>query len=188
MRKFTKITSLCSSIPLENIDTDQIIPARFLKITNKKGLGKYLFHDNPHFHDLIGESQKILVAGNNFGCGSSREHAVWALQDFGFEAVISSSFGDIFYNNSLKNGLLPVILKPFELNQLFRIIEEKPKTKIIVDLENQKITIGNKVFGFPIDTFRRTCLLKEVDELGYILSFEKKIKNFEKSHRIFISA
>lgn len=217
MTKFAKITSTCLPIKTENIDTDQIVPARFLKITTREGFGKYLFYDNLHFHGLIGKSEKILVAGNNFGCGSSREHAVWAITDFGFKVVISSSFGDIFYNNSLKNGLLPVVLKPKELNKLFRIIKDKPNAKITVDLENQSVIILRAIplsgrvekstnnssrqvylersretrtiiYNFPIDNFRKTCLLKGVDELGYILSFEKEIKDFEKSHQIFISA
>lgn len=211
MKKFRTLISTCLAIRTENIDTDQIIPARFLKVTSKEGLGKYLFCDNPHFRGLIGKGKKILIAGNNFGCGSSREHAVWTIMDFGFEAVISSSLGDIFYNNSLKNGLLPVKLKPFELNQLFIIIEENPKTKIIVDLENQSIVIlraspditpgrvekptSNSsrqtktiIYKFPIDKFRKTCLLKGVYELGYILSFEERIRQFEKQHSIYINA
>lgn len=221
MRKFSSITSMCIPIEIENIDTDQIVPARFLKITTREGFGKYLFYDwrfdkngkpknNPYFHELNHESIKILITGNNFGCGSSREHAVWALQDFGFEAVISSSFGDIFYNNSLKNGLLPVTVKPFELNQLFRIIEEKPETKITVDLENQSVIIlraspdvtsgrvekstSNSprqartiIYQFPLDQFRKSCLLKGIDELGYIFSMKKKIQEFERFHKNFLS-
>lgn len=193
MNKFTKLTSCCLLIRTENIDTDQIIPAIFLKTTERKGLGKYLFYnwrfDNKgkpkenEFRDLHHQSAKILVAGNNFGCGSSREHAVWALQDSGFKVIISSSFGDIFYNNSHKNGLLPVIVKPVELNKLFQTLEKHPKTKITIDLRNQKIIIKNQyIFSFPIDPFRKNCLIKGVDELGYILRFEKEIKDFEKRH------
>lgn len=218
MHKFAKLTSRCIPIRTENIDTDQIVPARFLKITSREGFGKYLFYDwrfdkngkpknNPYFHDLIDESKKILVAGNNFGCGSSREHAVWALQDFGFEAVVSSSFGDIFYNNALKNGLLPVIINQAELKHLFKIIEMNPKQKITIDLAKQIIiyraepvsglksdkktrkqvqNVSSYVLHFPIDSFRKTCLIKGVDELGYILSFEEKINKFEKFHKIYI--
>lgn len=199
MKKFKKITSTCLLIRDENIDTDQIVPARFLKLTIREGFGKYLFYDwrfdksgqtkeSNRFNDSNHHTYKVLIAGNNFGCGSSREHAVWAILDYGFQVVISSSFGDIFYNNSLKNGLLPIVLKPIELKKLFQIIEKNPETKITIDLENKKV-IANKIiiFNFPIDNFRKACLLKGVDELGYILSFENEIKEFEKSHQIFIS-
>lgn len=189
MNKFTKVTSTGFPIKTENIDTDQIIPARFLKTTQKEGLGKYLFYDKSF--DLNDCTSKILIAGNNFGCGSSREHAVWAIMDFGFRVVISSSFGDIFYNNALKNGLLPAILKPAQLNKLFRIVENKPKTKITVDLEKQQITTYKEellILHFPIDSFRKTCLSNGVDELGYILSFQEKIREFERLHQNFISA
>ncbi|MBI3379601.1 3-isopropylmalate dehydratase small subunit [Candidatus Gottesmanbacteria bacterium] len=199
MKKFTKIASTCLPIETENIDTDQIVPARFLKITTREGFGKYLFYDwrfdkngkpkeNKYFDYSNNRSIKILVAGNNFGCGSSREHAVWALQDFGFETIISSSFGDIFYNNCLKNALLPVVLKPVELNKLFKILEKNSKTKITIDLIDQEVIVGdNYIFSFPIDNFRKTCLLKGVDELGYIFSHEKNISAFERRHQIFIS-
>jgi 3-isopropylmalate/(R)-2-methylmalate dehydratase small subunit len=198
MKKFTKLISTCLSIPTENIDTDQIIPARFLKLTTRKGFGEYLFYDwrfddngkpknNPYFHGSIYETKKILVASNNFGCGSSREHAVWAIQDFGFKAIISSSYGDIFYNNALKNGLLPVIITPSELKKLFQVIKNQPQTKVTADLEHQYISFNNHYFSFPINSFRKTCLLKGVDELGYILSMEDKIKKIENSHLIFIS-
>lgn len=201
MKKFTTLTSTCLVIRAENIDTDQIVPARFLKITSREGFGKYLFYDwrfdekgrpkeSNQFNGSNHQTTKILVAGNNFGCGSSREHAVWALQDYGFKVIISSSFGDIFYNNALKNGLLPVIVKPPELNKLFQIIEKHPQTKITIDLEIQRVIVtpGQKLkFNFPIGSFHKTCLLKGVDELGYILSFEKRIKEYEKSHVIFLN-
>lgn len=198
MNKFTKFSSNSIIIRAENIDTDQIVPARFLRLITKEGFGRYLFYDwrfdkngkkkkDSLFRGLPNKNVRILIAGNNFGCGSSREHAVWALKDFGFDAIISSSFGDIFYNNSFKNGLLPVVLKRSELDKLFGIIEEKSNTKITVDLENQKITTDNNYFfSFPMDNFRKTCLLKGVDELGYILSQEKKIKRFELNHKTFI--
>lgn len=187
MKKFETISSLCLTIETENIDTDRIVPARFLKITKRDGFGKYLFHDWSSFRGLTHKAKKILVAGNNFGCGSSREHAVWAILDFGFKVVISSSFGDIFYNNSLKNGLLPIVLKPTELKRLFQVIGKEPQTQVTVDLGKQKLYFNNYKFSFPIDSFRKTCLLKGVGELGYILSFENKIKDFEKTHQIFIS-
>ena len=195
MKKFTKLSSTSLSIRTENIDTDQIIPARFSKTTEKTGLGKYLFYNwrydangkqnkNTDFNDLNYQSRKILVAGNNFGCGSSREHAVWALQDFGFKVLISSSFGDIFYSNALKNSLLPVVLKPQQLGELIDIVELKPVTVVSIDLQKQEVVIPShsKVYQFPIDTFQKTCLLKGVDELGYILSHEDKIRTFESTH------
>ena len=200
MKKFKSITSTYLPIREENIDTDQIVPARFLRLTTRKGFGKYLFYDwrfdnsrkpknNPYFHGSIGESnKKILLAGNNFGCGSSREHAVWAILDYGFQVVISSSFGDIFYNNAFKNGLLLVTLKQSELNLLFKIIEKNPQGEITVDLVLQQVIINKpkNIFTFPMDSFRKTCMLKGVDELGYILSFEKEIKEYEKSQLKYI--
>lgn len=199
MKKITKIISTCLLINNENIDTDQIVPARFLRLTTKVGFGKYLFYDwrfdkngkpkqNKEFGYLNHHISKILVVGNNFGCGSSREHAVWALQDFGFAAVISSSFGNIFYNNSFKSGFLPIVIKPQELKNLFKEVKEHPQTGLTVDLENQKINVGNKyIFKFPIDKFRKTCLLNGIDELGYILSHEELINKFEDKHKNFIS-
>lgn len=198
MQQFITITSTCLPIRTENIDTDQIIPARFLKTTSRKGLGKFLFYDwrfdekgkpkKSHFHELNHESVKILLVGDNFGTGSSREHAVWALLDYGFKVIISSSFGDIFYSNSLKNGLLPIVVSASELEKLLSFIVKNPHTIMIVDLENQRLVVPTmeKTFDFAIDPFRKSCLLKGVDELGYILSFEKQINEFEKKHISFI--
>lgn len=198
MKQFSTITSMCLPIRTENIDTDQIIPAQFLKTTSREGLGKFLFYNwrfdekgkpkKSHFHELNHESVKILLAGDNFGTGSSREHAAWALLDYGFKVIISSSIGDIFYSNSLKNGLLPVILKPEELVELFKIVIKQPDIMLTVNLEKQSASIYgiNKKYYFPIDAFRKTCLLKGVDELGYIQSFEKQINEFEKKHTSFI--
>lgn len=201
MKKFNTIISTCQTIDIEDIDTDQIIPARFLRISDRTGFGKFLFYD--WRYDEKGElkesrylrnfhqknSQKILVAGNNFGCGSSREHAVWALKDAGFQVIISSSYGEIFYNNSLKNGLLPVILKPDELKMLMNVTRKHPSEKIEINLINQSVYLnvpGKSItYKFKIDPFRKACLLKGVDELGYILSFEKQIIEFEKSHPSF---
>lgn len=199
MKKFIKIISTCIFILSENIDTDQIVPARFLRLTTKEGFGKYLFYDwrfdkkgnqkkDKEFDDSNHHTSKILIAGNNFGCGSSREHAIWALQDFGFAAVISSSFGDIFYNNSLKNGLLPIIINSEELKKIFRELKKHPQTEITIDLDNQKVNVGNKyIINFLIDSFRKKCLLNGVDELDYILSHKKQIEDFEKKHRNYIS-
>src|SRR3990167_7641703 len=172
MNKFTRLNSTCLLIKSENVDTDQIIPAQFLKTTKKNGLGKYLFYnwrnnkDKKKKNSIFNYSQQtlvqILIAGNNFGCGSSREHAVWALLDYGFKVVISSSFGDIFYNNSLKNGLLPIGVSRNELKALLSYVEKNPHTIAIVDLENQRLVVPamEQSFDFPIDSFRKTCLLK----------------------------
>lgn len=200
MNKFTTITSTCLPIRTENIDTDQIIPARFLKTTMREGLGQYLFFNwrfDEHGHEMNDsifadsrfKKSKIMLAGNNFGCGSSREHAAWALLDYGFKAVISSSFGDIFYSNSIKNGLLPVVLKPQNLEGLFANVEKKPDISITINLNKQEVSLSENIkkYHFPIDSFHKTCLLKGVDEMGYIKSFEKHIEEFEKNHRIFIS-
>lgn len=198
MKKFVSFESTMLPIREENVDTDQIVPARFLKITTRDGFGKYMFHDW-RFDKSFGKAQdalkkgcvfnnpmykkaKILLAGNNFGCGSSREHAAWAIAEYGFRVVVSSSFGDIFYNNALKNGLLPIVVQPKELETLFQISEKNPKKKIMVDLGKQKI----HTFRFPIDAFGKTCLLKGVDELGYILSFEDQIKKFEQKQMTYV--
>ena len=169
-----KFSSRVVVVPQENIDTDQIIPARFLKVTDKAGLGQNLFADRPEFRALIGSGSQILVAGNNFGCGSSREHAPWALVDFGFKAVISTSFADIFRQNSLKNGLLPVAVDASTHALL------KPGTGVTVDLASQSLSIeGGPTVTFPIDSFSRTCLLENLDELGYIIKHEAAISAFE---------
>jgi len=197
MNKFTRLNSTCLLIKSENVDTDQIIPAQFLKTTKKNGLGKYLFYnwrnnkDKKKKNSIFNYSQQtlvqILIAGNNFGCGSSREHAVWALQDFGFKVIISSSFGDIFYNNALKNGLLPVIIKSDELEILLKIIERNHDTKIRINLDRQKVYVAQKkCFIFSIDPFRKMCLLKGIDELSYIFAHKEKIKKFENHHKLFI--
>lgn len=199
MNKFITLTSTCLPLRTENIDTDQIIPARFLKVTGKSGIGKHFFHNwrfdesgkekqDSIFFDPKYKEAKILIAGNNFGCGSSREHAAWAILDFGLRAVISSSFGDIFYTNSLKNGLLPVPIKQDELDELLELIELEPQTKVTVDLENQLVLIpsASLEFTFPIDQFPKACLLNGVDELGYILSLQEKIKQYEKTHKGYI--
>lgn len=186
MQQFTKLTSTCLPLRIDNIDTDQIIPAQFLKTTSKKGLGKYLFYNwrkENKFNGSICQTAGLLIAGNNFGCGSSREHAVWAIMDYGFRAIISSSYGDIFYNNSLKNGLLPVVLTKKELGQVFNIIKLDPKIKVIINLTKQTVSVPKKTsYKFPIDQFRKKCLLKGADELEYILSLEDKIEAYEKNN------
>src|SRR5262245_52651248 len=190
MTPFTNFESRMVPLALNNIDTDQIIPARFLKTTSKQGLDKQLFNDwrydaagnpNPDFVLNRPESQgvQVLLAGDNFGCGSSREHAPWALTGFGFRAVISTSFADIFRNNALKNGLIPVIVDEETQKMLFDYIEEVPNAEFTIDLESQTLSFENGSVKFPIDPFNKTCLLNGVDELGYIMGFEKDIAAFE---------
>ena len=167
-----KVASRIVVVPQENIDTDQIIPARFLKITDKAGIGQHLFEDRPEFQVKKGSS--ILVAGDNFGCGSSREHAVWALKDFGFQAVISTSFADIFRQNSLKNALLPVVVDSATHALL------KPDLHVTIDLASQTLSIENGPrVTFPIDSFSKTCILEGLDEIGYILKHDSAISSFE---------
>ncbi len=192
MAQFTKLTSRVVPLPVNDIDTDQIIPARFLKATDKKGMGENLFADWRYHEDgspqadfvlnkPASQGAQILLAGDNFGCGSSREHAPWALTGFGFRAVISTSFADIFRNNSLKNGLLPIIVDEEILRMLFDLVEEVPAVELNVDLESQTLSFDGGSVIFPIDTFNKTCLLNGVDELGYIMNFEEQIAAFEAS-------
>jgi len=198
MAQFTTLKARVVSLPVNDIDTDQIIPARFLKATDKLGMGDNLFADwrynpdgspKPDFVLNKPESQgaQILLAGDNFGCGSSREHAPWALTGFGFHAVISTSFADIFRSNSLKNGLLPIIVDAPTHRDLFDLLEEVPNAELAVDLASQTLTLptGKKV-SFPIDGFAKTCLLKGTDELGYLQSFENQIAAYEREHGIAI--
>ena len=167
-----KISSRVVVLPQVNIDTDQIIPARFLKVTDKAGIGAHLFEDRPDFQ--VEKGSQILVAGDNFGCGSSREHAVWALSDFGFKAVVSTSFADIFRQNSLKNGLLPIVVDP-KIHTLL-----KPGTPLTIDLAAQTLSIENgPIVTFPIDSFSKTCILEGLDEIGYILKHDAAIAAFE---------
>ncbi|MFN8434088.1 MAG: 3-isopropylmalate dehydratase small subunit [Anaerolineales bacterium] len=190
MAQFTTLTSRALAIPVNDIDTDQIIPAQFLKVTDKNGLADALFFNwrynddkSPKADFIINkpESQgaQILVAGDNFGCGSSREHAPWALTSWGIRAVISTSFADIFRNNSLKNGLIPIIVDEETHKMLFDLVEEAPRAELTVDLATQTVTFPGGSFTFPIDAFNKTCLLNGVDELGYIMGFEKDIAAFE---------
>ena len=194
MEKFTALTATMVVIPTENIDTDQIIPARFLKVTDKKGLGDNLFCDwryNPDGSpkkDFIlnteqGRKAKILVAGDNFGCGSSREHAPWAIMGFGFQAVISTSLADIFRNNSLKLGLLPIVVDKETHFQLLSLIEEEPDTQITIDLASQTVQLpdGRKV-QFPLDNFSKTCILNGIDQLGYLQRHAATVEAYETAH------
>ena len=190
MAQFTTLTSHVVLLPVNNIDTDQIIPARFLKATDKKGMGDNLFADwrynpdgSPRMEFVLNQCQskgaQILLAGDNFGCGSSREHAPWALVGFGFRVIISTSFADIFRNNALKNGLLPIIVSEEVHRMLMDVVEEIPHVKFMVDLTKQTLTFPGGTTTFPIDQFSKTCLLGGVDELGYIQQFSEKIIEYE---------
>jgi 3-isopropylmalate/(R)-2-methylmalate dehydratase small subunit len=190
MRKFERFSSRAVILPRENIDTDQIIPARFLKVTTRAEIGRHLFANwrydangapKPEFvlNSNAATDAAILIAGDNFGCGSSREHAVWALTDFGFRAVVSTRFADIFQQNALKNGLLPIMLNPGDHRALIALLSERPASQLTVDLENQTVTAGNLILPFPIDSFSKTCLLEGLDELGYLLKHEAAISTFE---------
>ena len=190
MTKFTPFESRLVPIPVDNIDTDQIIPARFLKTTSKDGLGDQLFCDwrydadgkpKPDFvlNKLESKACQILLAGDNFGCGSSREHAPWALSQYGFRAVISTSFADIFRANALKNALLPIVLPRDIHAELF----QNPNQTVRVDLASQKLTLADgRTVEFPVDEFSKHCLLEGIDELGYILQQESAIAAFEEQH------
>jgi 3-isopropylmalate/(R)-2-methylmalate dehydratase small subunit len=192
MAQFTTLTARALPLPANDVDTDQIIPARFLKATDKNGMGDHLFADwrynsdgSPKADFFLNKPEskgaQILLAGDNFGCGSSREHAPWALTAFGFRAVISTSFADIFRNNSLKNGLIPIVVDDTTHKMLFDLIEEVPTTELDVDLESQTLSFPHGSVTFPIDAFNKACLLNGVDELGYIMGFEKEIAAFEAS-------
>jgi 3-isopropylmalate/(R)-2-methylmalate dehydratase small subunit len=191
MKAFTNFESRMVPLPINNVDTDQIIPARFLKTTSKEGLGGQLFNDwrydaqgNPKADFILNQARargaQVLLAGDNFGCGSSREHAPWALTQFGFRAVISTSFADIFKQNSLKNSLLPIVVPADAHAELFEAAKD-PGATVKVDLEAQTLTTpGGREVWFPVDEFSKHCLLNGVDELGYILGREAAIAAFER--------
>jgi 3-isopropylmalate/(R)-2-methylmalate dehydratase small subunit len=194
MEAFTKLTSRVVPVPNENIDTDIIIPARYLKVTDKSGMDQYLFRDwrfnsdgTPIATFILNQPRaqgcKILLAGKNFGTGSSREHAPWALTAFGFRAVISTSFADIFRGNALKNSLLPVVVPADVHAELFRMVEADQNLELTIDLASQSLQMpGGKSVQFPIDNFSKQCLLAGVDQLGYIQKQEAHIAAYEKSH------
>lgn len=191
MEPFKKLSATAAPLRAENVDTDQIIPARFLTAVTKEGMGDGLFSSWRYNADgslkpdfvLNKEEYKgadILIAGRNFGSGSSREHAVWALTEYGFRAVITPGYADIFYNNSLKNGLLPVPLPEETVNMLLDLVEEDPETQITVDLESQTVSLADgQTHSFDIDPFRKICLLEGLDDLGYILSKAEAIEAHE---------
>ena len=187
MQKIKKFSARTVNLPNEDIDTDQIIPARFLTRQTTDGIGECLFADwrfdksgRPKEDFILNQPEssdaEILVAGNNFGCGSSREHAAWSLLDYGFRAIISTSFADIFQNNSLKNGLITIVVNL----ETHKWLLEHPATTLIVDLDNTQICLENgKVISFPIDSFARYCLLNGVDQLGYLLNHDTEISAYE---------
>ena len=189
MQKFNKLKSIPAYLPIVNIDTDMIIPKQFLKTIKRTGLGKNLFYEMRYnekgkpIEDFILNTSpfndsKILIAGKNFGCGSSREHAPWALLDFGITCVISSSYADIFYNNCFKNGILPIVLPEAKIKELSEY--SKRKEEIIVNLEKQKITFGNNEIDFEIDQFKKKCLIEGLDDIALSLEKNPKITEFEK--------
>jgi 3-isopropylmalate/(R)-2-methylmalate dehydratase small subunit len=191
MNKFDTLTARVVSLPVPNIDTDQVIPARFLKGTDKLGMGAHLFADwrylpdgtpNPDFvlNKPASQGAQILLAGDNFGCGSSREHAPWALAGWGIRAVISTSFADIFCNNALKNGVVPVAVTPEVHRMLVERCAADPGLELHIDLAEQAVVLPTgEVAAFPIDAFSKTCLLNGVDELGYLLHMDARITLFE---------
>ena len=192
MEKLSHIQGTIVSIPVNDIDTDQIIPARFLKVTDKEGLGKAAFCDwrylddgetpNPEFilNQSAYQGASVLIAGNNFGCGSSREHAPWALLGAGFKAVISTEFADIFRNNALKNGLLPIAVDADTQQQLFSLADEDPTTTVSVDVAAETLTLPDgRDVRFPLDGFSKYCLLNGVDQLGYLLALDDEVREFE---------
>ena len=191
MEKFTFLKSSAVPLPIEDIDTDQIIPARFLKATTRDGFGDNLFRDWRYHSDGSPKADfvlnnpiykgKILVAGRNFGCGSSREHAAWAIADYGFKAVISSFFADIFKGNALNNGLLPVTVSDLFLNKIFTAIETDPSSTIEINLENQSISIPNTTESetFEMDPYKKICLINGYDDIDFLLSQKETIQKFE---------
>jgi len=192
MEKFKTITSSVIPLPIENVDTDQIIPARFLKATDKEGFGDNLFADWRYQKDGTPKSDfvlnnptytgSILVAGKNFGSGSSREHAAWAIGGYGFKVVVSSFFADIFKNNALNNGILPVVVSPEFLNDIFKAVKKNPKTTLTVNLQDQVITNNANQAGetFEINAYKKECLLNGLDDIDYLLSKKELIEEFER--------
>lgn len=194
MEKFTKINAVAAPMPLVNIDTDMIIPKQFLKTIKRSGLGVHLFDemrygdDGQEIADFVlnkpaYREAQIIIAGDNFGCGSSREHAPWALNDFGIKVVISTSFADIFFNNCFKNGMLPIVLPQMEVDELMNDAQKGSNARITVDLEAQTITRPNgETMSFEVDSFRKHCLIEGLDDIGLTLKKSEEIANFEKDY------
>ncbi len=190
MEKLDKLISTAVPLPIEDIDTDQIIPARFLKAISKTGFGENLFRDwryttkGSPISDFVLNNPiykgSILVAGRNFGCGSSREHAAWALGDYGFKVVISSFFADIFKGNALNNAILPLQVSDDILHQLFQKIEQNPSTEFIINVENQTLTCEDITFHFELDSYKKVCLINGYDDIDYLLSIKNEIEEYER--------
>nr|UKE85017.1 3-isopropylmalate dehydratase small subunit [Pectobacterium sp. PL152] len=198
MAKFTQHTGLVVPLDAANVDTDAIIPKQFLQKVTRTGFGQHLFHDwrflddagqqpNPEFvlNKPHYKGASILLARENFGCGSSREHAPWALTDYGFKVVIAPSFADIFYGNSFNNQLLPVKLSDAEIDELFKLVDGQKGINFIVDLENQVVQAGSKSYPFEIDSFRRHCMINGLDSIGLTLQHEASITEYEKNQPAF---
>lgn len=194
MQKFTKLSGVAAPLPIMNVDTDMIIPKQFLKTIKRTGLGKNLFDEMRY--DMKGNEiadfvlnkapyrkTHILVSGENFGCGSSREHAPWALLDFGIRCIIAPSFADIFYNNCFKNGILPVKLPKQQVEEMSAFAGDNPGSEFTVDLEKQQIIAGNKTYQFDIDPFRKHCLLNGLDDIGLTIEKANKIDSFEQEQK-----
>lgn len=190
MNVFNKINSTAIPLPVENIDTDQVIPARFLKAIDQEGFGAKLFYDWRYFENGTANPDfvlnnptfkgKILIAGRNFGCGSSREHAAWALSDYGIRVVVSSYFADIFKGNALNNGILPIEVSDELLNQIMQMVYDFPEMKFAIDLEEQELILEQgRPIRFEIDPYKKMCLLKGQSDLDYLLSLDQKISTFE---------
>jgi len=196
MEKFTKLISTAIPLPIENIDTDQIIPARFLKATSKEGFGENLFRDwrfdennNPKKDFILNNNNyngKILIAGTNFGCGSSREHAAWAIADYGFKVVISSFFADIFKGNALNNGILPIQISENFLQILLKSTLSNPNSLILIDLKEQTVLLQEtgQIEKFEIDSYKKHCLLNGFDDIDYLVSIKDKIEEFEIKRKV----
>jgi len=193
MEKFTSITSVAAPMALINIDTDMIIPKQFLKTIKRTGLGKNLFHEmrydlnEKEIPDFIlnqtpYRSAKILIARDNFGCGSSREHAPWALNDFGIHAIIAPSFADIFFNNCFKNSILPIILSHDQVDDLLELAKDE-NNSVTIDLVKQEVRAANKIYNFEVDPFRKHCLIEGLDDIGLTLQKGTQITNFETRNR-----
>lgn len=194
MQKLDKLTSTAIPLPTENIDTDQIIPARFLKSIDKQGFGDNVFRDwrfdknnNPNPNFVLNNPTykgEILLAGNNFGCGSSREHAAWALTGYGFKVVISSFFADIFKGNALNNGLLPIQVSEDFLKQMMQTVTENPETEIAIDVENQKLSYNGVTTSFELDSYKKICLINGYDDIDYLISRKENIEAYEKNRAL----
>jgi len=195
MEQFRILTSRLVPLPAANVDTDQIIPARFLKTTQRAGLGRHLMFDwrfdssgRPRPEFILNQPHiagaRVFLVGGNFGCGSSREHAPWALADFGFRALISTSFADIFRNNCLKNGILPVVVEQAVHEALFRLVADNPSVEVTIDLTSRVVMLpAGEQAPFPIEPFARQCLLEGMDELGYLLTLADRITEYEKARK-----